>query len=224
MILYNNPLQSFDIRPLPGGSKSTKVIVLGDFDGNDQLDIMIGNEISKNMVLLNNGTRTFNISYVFDDTSTSCIALGDLNNDTKLDIVVGTDLSADNILWLNNGDGTFTWSLLPRLYNENYNIAASSIALGDLNGDGIVDILIGNNKGKNLLLQKRKDGENFHVKILEAESSNQEFKSLIVLGDVNGDGVIDIVVANKDITSQVMFQSSCPHGGAQRHVYSWCFK
>merc|ERR1740124_983596 len=227
-VFMSNNKGTYDVTDLLDSTHYTTSLAVGDFNNDGRFDLVVGN-YNNIQLYTDNGNNNYvpKTFSVFDEgarnTEISSIAIGHLDGDEFLDIVIGTVLTDNNTLWLNNGDGTFTGSPLPRLDNEN-NIEASSIALGDLNGDGIVDIVIGNNKGKNLLLQKRKDGENFHVKSLEAEFSNQEFKSLIVLGDVNGDGVIDIVIANKDTTSQVMFQSSCPHGGAQRHAYSWCFK
>ena len=57
------------------------------------------------------------------------IALGDMNSDDLFDIVVTTEASYDIVLLINNNNGNFASTELPKI-----DVRKNSIALGDLNG------------------------------------------------------------------------------------------
>lgn len=90
-------------------------------------------------------------------------ALGDLDGDGDLDIfaavgtaTLGTASAAGNLLLLNDGAGAFT------LANQTVGAAGStSAALGDVNGDGRLDVLIGAGSGAQLWINQGvgKNGE-----------------------------------------------------------------
>ena len=76
------------------------------------------------------------------------VAVGDLNGDGKPDLVVancgtsGTQSCANGTVsvLLGNGDGTFQ----PAVTYSSGGVSATSVALGDVNGDSKLDILVGN--------------------------------------------------------------------------------
>jgi hypothetical protein len=113
-----------------GGSPSA--VAVGDFNGDSKLDIVTANGPNSSVsVLLGNGNGTFGTAQNYAVVGTpNSIALGDFNGDGKLDIVTaGTELD----VLQNNGDGTFgaAQAVAP---------AGSSLAVADVNGDGLPDI------------------------------------------------------------------------------------
>ena len=76
----------------------------------------------------------------------SSIALGDLNGDGKLDLVVATACSRENCtigtmsVLLNEGNGAFQPAVS---YNTGQRVA-DSVAVADVNGDGRLDLIVGN--------------------------------------------------------------------------------
>ena len=74
-----------------------------------------------------------------------------------------------------------------------------AIALGDLNRNGIIDIVIGNiNHGNQILLSSDE-----HVPY----SLPDDDKSLraVSLGDLDGEGIIDIVIGNLEYLNEVLY-------------------
>jgi hypothetical protein len=87
------------------GDASSKDVVLGDFDGDGDLDVFVAN-YGANKVWLNDGSGTFTDSGQNLGTSDSyCVALGDVDGDGDLDAFVAN--GGLNRLWLNDGSGTF---------------------------------------------------------------------------------------------------------------------
>ncbi len=131
------------------------------------------------------------------------VAVADVNGDGRPDLVVANgcltssdcNSSAVSVL-LGNGDGTFQSAVI---YNTG-EIDATSIAVGDLNGDGHPDIVVANgcedgicaHGGLSVLLGKG-DGT---FQSAATYSSGGTLPSSVVIGDVNGDGHSDLVVAN----------------------------
>ena len=113
-------------------------IEVGDLDGDDVLDMFVINYDYAH-ILIGNGDGTFNtlVTYqlggdAFDGD------LGDFNNDGILDVVSNNFFtSGDLFVRLGNGDGTFGDTVT-------YSTSGATMfqqELGDLNGDGQLDIL-----------------------------------------------------------------------------------
>src|SRR5262249_8296283 len=149
-------------------------------------------------VLLGDGLGGFAppVSYPVGGAVPVWPAVADFNGDHKPDIAVSLAGSADAIsVLLGNGDGTFQPAI-------NYDVGSSpqGIALGDVNGDGKVDIFSADECGEDpacrqgavSVLLGNGDGT------FQSHISNEEglFPLQVELGDFNRDGRADVAVAN----------------------------
>jgi hypothetical protein len=132
----------------------------------------------------------------------------DLNNDNFLDLVILHDNSKDFTVLINSGTGTF---LQPKI---NYaltdaNAFYKSIIAADMNGDGYNDLLITRhaNAPNGIYLVFNKGDASFQI------PTSYPFTGLhgqngrgFVLGDVNGDGHLDVVLSTG--SSMYIFQGT----------------
>lgn len=137
-----------------------------DFDHNGFLDVFIcfrdNSGIVKNALYYNNGDNTFTYS---DATAIQedildvsfCSALIDYNNDGWIDIYVANDKYLyNNLLYRNNGDGTFTD--VSAISGAGISIDAMTTTVADYNSDGWIDIYVTNTFGGNAFLRNNGDG------------------------------------------------------------------
>lgn len=182
------------------GGSSYK-IRFGDLNGDGNMDMVTSGEdtaIGKVDVRLGNGDGTFGpiATYSSSNARTSDVILGDVNGDSVLDLVsVGYDAPGGRIMVrLGNGNGTFKAG---NSFTVGMDVSLSG-DLGDVNGDGIIDLVTTGSLG----------GGFFNVQI---GNGNGTFKAptqygtqfnyglmVVKLGDVNGDGALDLVSAGYD--------------------------
>jgi hypothetical protein len=113
-------------------------IAEGDFNGDGKLDIVTANEGNNTVsVLLGNGDGTFQAtkSYAVGSQPVS-VAVGTF--DGKLDIVTANQGDDKVSLLPGNGDGTFGTALAVATFGA----PAQSVAVGDFNGDGKLDLAV----------------------------------------------------------------------------------
>jgi len=138
------------------------------------------------------------------------VAVTDLNNDGKQDLVVanwckptancvlyGTAEIGELSVLRGNGDGTFQ----PAEVYDTGGYFASAVAVADLNGDGHPDVIVTNYCKDPVCWEDgsvavRMGTSNGRLRWLEAYDSGGQGPQSIAIGDVNGDGIPDIVVAN----------------------------
>ena len=90
-------------------------VAAADYDNDGDLDIYLANDSDQNILYRNDGELTFMNtnqpdarSHTGDIRGGMGIAWGDYDNDGMLDLFVTNWLDENNILYKNNGDGTFT--------------------------------------------------------------------------------------------------------------------
>lgn len=181
------------------GSDSTRSVALGDLDGDGNLDIVIGNDQSQSAAYLNDGQGNFTIQRLFGSpiASTFSVALGDVDGDGDLDIAAGNYLE-QNAIYLNDGLGNFANG--STLCGVNHRVQCfgtgsdptSSVAFGDIDGNGAPDLVVGNTGQSAVYLNDGTGsfsvGHNF--------GSGTEKTNTVALGDIDNDGDIDIAVGN----------------------------
>jgi hypothetical protein len=184
----------------------TRSVALGDMDGDGDLDLVVGNFEQSCRLYLNNGTADPFMGVTgtiinYDIHSTTSVALGDVDCDGDLDLVAGNDTNQVNRLYLNNGTPQ------PFFNVSGVDITADAhltkaVALGDVNGDGDLDLVAGNYfPDFNRLYLNLGTSNQFGVgtDII----TNTDDKVWIVSGDMDGDGDLDIVAADRAGTNKL---------------------
>ena len=142
-ILLNNGVAVFALGSSPGTGFTPNSVAIGNFDGDADLDLAVTNGAANTLsILLNNGAAVFVLgSSPATGLTPVSVALGDLDADGDLDIVVVNNLSAPPTVsaLLNTGTGTFGAQTTFAVGNS-----PNDVALGDLDGDGDLDIVVTN--------------------------------------------------------------------------------
>jgi predicted nucleotidyltransferase len=179
-----------------GDDSHPKSVAVGDFNHDDNLDIVVANSGTNNIdILLGDGSGNFSLEQIYptgDNSKPSSIALGDFNSDNHLDIVVANSQADNIIIFCGYGNGTMA---LLRTYSTEVGSTPSSIVVRNLNADGYLDIIVSNYGSNDVLVFYGFNNGTF----LEPKSYTLGYNSRpqsVAIGDINNDNFLDIVVAN----------------------------
>jgi len=179
---------------LPVG-RSPREVQTVDVDGDGRLDIVTANAGSDDLsVLLATGPRSFApATSVPADDSPTVLAAGDFDLDGHADLVVGSVVHPGIAVQWGAGDGTFsTHRPVPG------DVAIADIAAGDLDGDGDLDLVASAvDDGPVAVLLSRPTGPFWTESSLAPPDPATDRPGDIEIADVTGDGVADVVAADR---------------------------
>ena len=189
-------------------------IVATDLNGDGRLDLVVMHTIAcftapcrvarSITVLLGNGNGTFQTPREIDvGTGPMAMAVLDLNRDGIKDVAIGGGNTELSIL-LGVGNGTFTRQAVVTLVpGGDLFSACNDIGVGDLNRDGIQDLVVplGNGNGNAILI----GNGNGTFQVRSRIQIDETFAPLhVAVADYNRDGLLDIARTMGDGTNGLM--------------------
>ncbi len=168
-------------------------IIVSDVDRDGQTETLVAN--SRNVVIYNAAGQAKNTFYPYGENYNKGIniSIGDLNGDGTIEIITGTENGGGPHIRVFNDQGKL---INPGFfaYGEGYR-GGVNVAVGDLNGDGINEIIAGAGVGGGPHIRIfNKDG-----KLLSGGwfAYDEKFRGgvNVAVGDINADGKAEIVSA-----------------------------
>jgi hypothetical protein len=206
-------------------------IDLGDIDGDGFLDIHLGTAWLRN----DGGVFHREGGVVLSEGEVDRVRLADINGNGALDVVIGAE-SADRLVWGEHpgGDGRGVW--------REHLIAADflhmSLDVGDLDGDGDIDVVSGEHKGRGrvVVYENTGRGEVWRPHVVDPGAARRERKVWVErllqligwsenepvaidhhdgtqLVDLDLDGDLDIVSLGWQHRTVVIYENLARYGG-----------
>lgn len=183
-------------------------LTAGDLNGDGKPELVAANCKQNNLtVYVNNGSGAFATGVYYasalssTDSSNSAdvypqaVTIADVNGDGKADLVVANNDGGDVTVLLGKGDGTLN---VPTVGFATGGFPYVPPIVADVNGDGLVDILVPDEEYSLVYLPGYGDGTfraalDYYSPIAEGNSG---YGLGIATGDFNGDGQPDFVLGN----------------------------
>jgi hypothetical protein len=188
-----------DPRPYFATGTNPQSLAVADFNGDGKPDLAVANEYDHSVsVLLGKGDGTFqkHVDYVTGESPVSVVS-GDFNGDGKPDLAIANQFDSSVSVLLGNGDGTFQKHVDYYLGGYGH---PDSVAVGDFNGDGRLDLAVASTfqvqPGSSVSVLLGNGDGTFKVPVGYAAG---EQSVSVAVADFNGDGKLDLLVANSVI-------------------------
>ena len=190
----------FVTRPNSHLTLSTKPsnVALADLNRDGQLDLITASEEARAVTVLfgdkaDKSFRAANARTIALPESPGDMVLGDVNSDGRLDIALDSHDSYNVTLVLGEADGGFAIaSNSPIVMKKGQHPHTHGLGLGDLNGDGKLDLATVNNEDNDVSVALG-DGRGGFTVAPGSPFAVGPSPYPLTLGDINSDGRLDIV-------------------------------
>jgi uncharacterized protein (TIGR03437 family) len=188
---------SFDLLTIPTAAPPQS-FAAGDFNGDGKVDLAV-TENSSVEILLNSGGGSFRSAAVIPVGAAATRILGaDLNRDGIPDLVVAVGSAGHVVVLYGNGDGSFRGPADAGAQSPSGVVAGSGVpplAAGDVDGDGIPDLILGpyTLASSSLVSVLRGNADGTFQPAVNTTLNRVDVPKVAVV-DYNGDGQADLFV------------------------------